>query len=111
MLQQGGAPSGMGPLLRAAKVVEGPDQSIHVLVPAGPAFDRLSEPSTLRRITATLATHLGRSAALVIERAEVGGEAPRITQEKVRQDRLSELIQKEPVLQRAVEELDLELLD
>ena len=38
-------------------------------------------------------------------------EGGRITQDVVRQGRLRELIAREPVLQRAVEELDLELLD
>jgi hypothetical protein len=111
MIQRGGAPTGMGPILRAAKVVEGPDASIHVFVPAGPAYERLCEPATLRQLTATLATHLGRPAPIVVELAEGAAESPRITQEKVRQDRLSELIQKEPVIRQAVEELDLELLD
>ncbi len=111
MIQAGGAPTGMGPILRAAKVVEGPDASIHVLVPAGPAYDRLREPAILRQLTATLATHLGRPAPIVVDLVEGAAEPTRITQEKVRQDRLSELIQKEPVLRRAVEELDLELLD
>ena len=111
MIKTGGIPTGMGPILRAAKVVEGPDASIHVLVPAGPAYDRLQEPAILRQLTATLATHLGRSAPIVVDLAEGAAEPSRITPEKVRQDRLSELIQKEPVLRRAVEELDLELLD
>lgn len=111
MIQGGGVPSGMGPLLRAAKVVEGPDASIHVLVPAGPAFDRLREPAILRQLTATLGTHLGRPAPIVVDLIGGVAEPSRITPEKVRQDRLSELIQKEPVLRRAVEELDLELLD
>jgi hypothetical protein len=42
---------------------------------------------------------------------ETPAEAGRITQETVRQDRLRELVAREPVLRRAVEELDLELLD
>ena len=46
-------------------------------------------------------------------RALESGAAPgsRITMESVRQGRLRELIAKEPLLERAVEELDLELLD
>ena len=35
----------------------------------------------------------------------------RISQETVREGRLRELVGKEPLLERAVEELDLELLD
>jgi hypothetical protein len=58
----------------------------------------------------------GRSSdgAAVLKRAlESGTVAPgaRITTESVRKSRLRELIAKEPLLERAVEELDLELLD
>jgi hypothetical protein len=50
----------------------------------------------------------------VLKRAlESGAVAPgaRITTESVRKGKLRELIAKEPLLERAVEELDLELLD
>jgi DNA polymerase-3 subunit gamma/tau len=53
-------------------------------------------------------------AAAVFKRALESGAAPpaeRITTETVRKGRLRELIAKEPLLERAVEELDLELLD
>ena len=111
MLRAGGAPPGMGPLLRAASVRQGSDNAVHVRVPPGPALDRLREAATLRRLSDALATHLGRPVPIVVDREENTVEPARVTQETVRQDRLRELLQREPVLQRAVEELDLELLD
>ena len=111
MLGAGGAPPGMGPLLRAASVRQGSDDAVHVRLPPGPALDRLREAATLRRLSDALATHLGRPALIVVDLEENAVEPARVTQETVRRDRLRELLQREPVLQRAVEELDLELLD
>ena len=111
MLRAGGAPPGMGPLLRAASVLDGSDGAVHVRVPPGPALDRLREAATLRHLSDALSTHLGRPALIVVDFEENAAEPARVTQETVRQDRLRELLQREPVLQRAVEELDLELLD
>ena len=111
MLRAGGAPPGMGPLLRAASVRQSSDDAVHVRVPPGPALDRLREAATLRRLSDALATHLGRPALIVVDLEDNAVEPARVTQETVRQDRLCELLQREPVLQRAVEELDLELLD
>ena len=111
MLRAGGAPPGMGPLLRVASVFQGSDGAVHVRVPPGPALDRLSEAGIIRHLSDALSSHLGSPTLIVVDREEDAAEPARITQETVRQDRLSELIQREPVLRRAVEELDLELLD
>ena len=111
MLRAGGAPPGMGPLLRAASVFQGSDGAVHVRVPPGPALDRLRDAATLRHLSDSLATHLGRAALIVVDPEESVAEPARVTQDTVRQDRLRELLQREPVLRRAVEELDLELLD
>ena len=111
MLRAGGAPTGMGPLLRAASVLEGSDGEVYVRVPPGPALDRLREATTLRHLSDALATHLGRPAPIVFDLEENVSGTARVTQETVRRDRLSELLQREPVLRKAVEELDLELLD
>ena len=110
MLEAGGAPSGMSPLLRTATVAEGQGGEVQIRVPAGPALERLQDPATLRQVSAALAAQLGRSARTVLG-IEPPTEGARITQETLREDRLRELIAREPVLQRAVEELDLELLD
>jgi DNA polymerase-3 subunit gamma/tau len=111
MLRAGGAPPGMGPLLGAATVLQGPEGAVHVRVPPGPALDRLRDPDTLRHLSDAFATHLGHAARIVVDLDESAAEPARITQDTVREDRLHELLQREPVLRRAVEELDLELLD
>ncbi len=111
MLDDGGAPVGMGPFLRAASVSEGPGGEIRVRLPAGPGLDRLREPEILRHLTLGLTGQIGRPARIVLDPVDEGADTTRITLESVRSDRLRELIAKEPVLERAVEELDLELLD
>jgi hypothetical protein len=100
----------MGPFLRVATVTEGPGGEVLVRVP-GPALERLREPVVLHQVSNALSAQLGRGVRVVAAAADAPAEGRRITQETVRQDRLRELISKEPVLQRAVEELDLELLD
>ena len=70
MLRAGGAPPGMGPLLRAASVIQGSDGAVHVRVPRGPALDRLREAATLRHLSDALATHLGRPALIVVDLEE-----------------------------------------
>ncbi len=111
MLRAGGAPRGMGPFLGAATVIQGSGDAVHVRVPPGPALDRLRDPGTLRHLSDALSTHLGHAARIVVDLEESATEPARVTQDTVRKDRLSELLQREPVLRRAVEELDLELLD
>jgi DNA polymerase-3 subunit gamma/tau len=111
MLRAGGAPPGMGPLLGAATVLQGSEGAVHVRVPPGPALDRLRDPDTLRHLSDALATHLGHAARIVVDLEESAAKPHRITRDTVREDRLRELLQREPVLRRAVEELDLELLD
>lgn len=111
MLRAGGAPPGMGPLLLAASVRQGSDDVVHVRVPPGPALDRLREAAILRHLSDSLATHLGHPVLIVVDREENASEPVRVTQETVKQDRLRELVKREPVVRRAVEELDLELLD
>ncbi len=111
MLNAGSAPSGMGPFLRAATVTEGLGGEVRVRVPAGPARERLQDPVVLRQLSTALGTELGRAVRVVSDAPEGASEGGRITKEGVRKDRLRELIAREPVLERAVEELDLELLD
>jgi hypothetical protein len=48
---------------------------------------------------------------VVAARSEDAAGGERITQDVVREGRLRELIDQEPALERAVQELDLELLD
>ncbi|MSR35913.1 MAG: DNA polymerase III subunit gamma/tau [Gemmatimonadetes bacterium] len=111
MLDEGQAPSGMGAFLRVATVTEGPGGEVHVRVPGGPALERLRDPVVLNQVSTVLSRHLGRGVRVVPDGPEAVAEPARITQQTVRQARLRELISREPVLQQAVEELDLELLD
>ena len=74
-------------------------------------LDRLRDPDTLRHLSDALTTHLGHAARIVVDLEESATEPARVTKATVREDRLRELLQREPVLRRAVEELDLELMD
>ncbi len=114
ILETGDAiPSGMRPFLRAAKVTEEPSGRVLIELPAGPGLERLSSPTTHRRLADALEELLQRPAELTLREAGDGSdEAPaRISQETVRADRLTELMKREPLLERAVEELDLELME
>ncbi len=114
LMQEGrGLPPGMGPFLKAAVVELGEDGALVVGLPEGPGLERLREATELRMIQNALETLMGGRPEIVV-RATGGTSSEkmeRITPETVRGDRLRELIQREPLLQHAVEELDLELLD
>ena len=114
ILEAGDAiPSGMRPFLRAAKVTEEPGGRVLIELPAGPGFERLSSRTTHRRLADALEELLQRPTELTLREAgDASDEAPaRISQETVRADRLTELMKREPLLERAVEELDLELME
>lgn len=106
-------PPGMRPFLRAAEVSESDDGSVVIKLPAGPGLDRLSAPVARRRLSDVLADLLGRPIVVVVEKAggTPGQAAERISPDTVRSDRLQALMQREPLLQKAVKELDLELLE
>ena len=108
-----GIPAGMRPFLRAAVVNLGDDGALVVELPDGPGLERLKEQTSLRTLQNALEAVMGARPEIVV-RATSGAsaeKAERITPETVRGDRLRELIQREPLLRHAVEELDLELLD
>jgi DNA polymerase-3 subunit gamma/tau len=114
MLESGrGVPPGFSPLLRAAAVSEGEGGRIEVLLPEGPALERLQDSPTLRQVAGALGATLGREVELDVRASGPQGGVGhgRITQESVRRGRLRELVEREPLLERAVEELDLELLE
>jgi DNA polymerase-3 subunit gamma/tau len=108
-----GLPSGLRSFLLGANVREAPPGTIQIHIPPGPGRERLEHSSVRRGLADRLGAELGRSVEV---RVDDGGEgtpddAHRITQEAVRKDRLKELYSREPLLERAVEELDLELLE
>ena len=109
----GGAtvPRGLGAFLRSASVREGEGGAVEITVPPGPAHERLEAPGVLAAIEDGLAPHLGRRPTVVIAGIGGGEGAGRIGREEVRADTLRALFRKEPRLERAVEELDLELMD
>jgi DNA polymerase-3 subunit gamma/tau len=107
-----GVPKGLRAFLRSASVRLLEDGTVEVVPPAGPAVERLREAEVLAGIARGLGPHLGRDIAVsVAPLDEEAGPASRVSQEEVREDTLKALYRKEPRLERAVEELDLELLD
>jgi len=110
-----GVPTGMGLILRPARLsVTGPG-AIQVGVPPGsPVLERLSRPVVRRPLEEALAKRLGRPVSLeFVASAEAGAPSGggRITAEAAREERLKRLVEEEPVLEAAVQEWDLELLD
>jgi DNA polymerase-3 subunit gamma/tau len=105
-------PKGFAAFLRAAEVSELEDGRIGVAGLPAPAAERLGEPAVMEAIREGLAPHLGRAPRLVVrppgEGAAIGR---RVTEDEVREDTLKALYRQEPRLKRAVEELDLELMD
>jgi hypothetical protein len=98
----------VGISLRAASVEDAGPGRVRLSLPLGPALERLRSDAVVRRsVVDAVEAALGRSVELEIaerEAREVGPEA-------VREGRLRDLVAQEPGLERAVEELDLELLD
>jgi len=85
---------------------------IDLSVPAGPGLERLQAPATLRALRAELARHAGQDIEISVAAASgETGAGGRITEDSVRDGRLRRLVEQEPGLREAVEELDLELLE
>jgi len=101
-------PSGLGTFLRAAEVEEDDESRIHVRLDAA-AADRFEVASVGSELAAALGRALERSVTLVVD--PVSPDGGRITQDTVKEGRLREYIAEEPLLEHAVLELDLELLD
>ncbi len=117
-----GVPSGMRPFLRAATVSHSDAEGVVVIeLPAGPGLERLEDPAARRTLQKALGVLMNTEPEIVVRASGDGasdgapdGAPPRrerISPEAVRKDRMKGLIKREPRLQRAVDELDLELLD
>ena len=105
-------PKGLGAFLRSADVRESEEGALTVTLLPGPAVERLGQPAVVDEIRRGLARFLGRPPELVVERAPPEPEnARRATRNEVREDTLRALYRQEPRLERAVEELDLELME
>ena len=110
-----GVPSGMHPFLAHARPsIEG--DAVHLALPA-PAAERLERGhEELRGLEKALGGAMGRTVAIRIHTAtapvaEGDSAVGRVSRDTVRETRLRELIKQEPAIARAVEELDLELLE
>jgi len=111
-LNEGKVPKGLMAFLRAAKVTELDDGRIAIGELAPPAAERLAELPVVEAIREGFAPYLGRAVRFVVEAPTSGpSTTDRVTEEEVRSDTLAALYRQEPRLQRAVEELDLELME
>ena len=115
LIEQGtGVPSGMRPFLKAATVSHSEaDAAVVIELPVGPGLERLEDPSARKTLQKALGGLMNTEPEIVVRAAGHGGppQRERISTEAVRHDRMKRLIKREPRLQRAVDELDLELLD
>ena len=106
-----GVPKGMSAFLRAAAVRDAPDGSTVITPLQGPAVERLAEPSMQEEIRRGLGPYLARAVKLVVEVPTHTAAPSRVTETEVKEDTMRALYRQEPRLRRAVEELDLELMD
>ena len=106
-------PVGLSPFLRAASVDRAGPDGLRLTLPAGPGLERLREPGARRELVKSLARYLGREPQIEVAEGSPApaGKPVRITRQRVTESRLRELVEREPLLGRAVEELDLELLE
>jgi len=106
-----GVPAGLGAFLRASSVSEGEGGVLELRLVPGPAEDRVAQPGVVRLIEQGLLPFAGR--AVQVKVVGPGGQKPerRITPEEVKSDTLKGLIREEPRLERAVQDLDLELME
>lgn len=105
-------PRGLRPFLQAAAVAE--DESGRLIVGPlpGPVVERSENEAMGEMISEALAGYLDRRPAVVFRAQEESrGSSGRVTPEEVRADTMKALYRQEPRLRRAVEELDLELID
>jgi DNA polymerase-3 subunit gamma/tau len=105
-------PLGLSGFLRSAEVRELSDGRLEVTTLPGPGARKLKEPEVMLEICKGVAAYLKRAPDIVIADNKTEPlNTERITEKSVREDTLRELLQQEPRLGRAVEELDLELMD
>jgi DNA polymerase-3 subunit gamma/tau len=114
-----GLPQGMGILLVGAEVAEAGADRLVITLPPGVGLDNLSTDLGKRAaLQAAMTQELGQEVHLEIrpigarsEPADAGSQLQRLTPERVREDRLARLVREQPVLDEAVRQWDLELLD
>ena len=100
------------PFLRAASVSFPSHGQVRLRVPPGPGLEKLQDPVVSGKLRRAIGALAGSEPDLVVEAQETDdGPSKRITEGAVRDGRLRELVDEEPALGEAVQELDLELLD
>ncbi len=105
-------PGGVLPFLRAARTDFPGTDTVELHMPPGPGLEGLESRAVLAALKGALKERLDRDVRLVVkEGAGPESTGERVTEETVRKGRLKELVDKEPTLEEAVQELDLELLD
>jgi len=108
-------PPGLATLMRAASVTGAEEGVVHLEVPAGPARDRLrTDPAARRVLEERVSGALGAPTRISLASDDddaVSGPRERLTPEALKDRQMRRLVAEEPALARAVEELDLELLD
>ena len=105
-------PRGLSAFLRSATVRELDDGAVEITLLPGPASERIGEATVRATIIRGLSPYLGRPVALAAPSSESPVEGPaRVTEDEVLEDTLKALYRQEPRLEKAVQELDLELMD
>jgi hypothetical protein len=105
-------PKGLSSFLRSARISEDAQGRVHIADVVVPASERLAEPTVQHAIRDGLAPFLGRTPEFVLDApGATKAKGSRVTNAEVRDDTLKALYRQEPRLQKAVEELDLELME
>ncbi|MDE0359182.1 MAG: hypothetical protein OXN92_15795, partial [Gammaproteobacteria bacterium] len=109
---RGTLPGGLPTILKGASVEKAGERGLRIGLPEGMGLDDLPRNS-VPSLRQALARHLDYAPDIdIVEGPRAARSAPRaVSPEQVRQERLEELAEREPLLARAVEELDLELVD
>ncbi len=115
-----GIPQGLAIFLKVATISEPERGKLLLAVPKGPALEKLTtDPNARATVERALSSKLGRQVTLDVRGDGDAGtpNAPsppapkRFTPEQVKTDKLARMAREEPVLGKAVEEWNLELLD
>jgi DNA polymerase-3 subunit gamma/tau len=115
-----GIPQGMAIFLKVARLSEGEPGQLVLEVPKGPAFEKLAaDPNARATLARALGSKLNRAVSLDVRAEGAAASAQpapasppkRFTPEQVKTDKLARMAREEPVLGKAVEEWNLELLD
>jgi DNA polymerase III subunit gamma/tau len=114
-----GLPQGMAIFLKVARISEPERGKITLEVPKGPALEKLTtDPNARATLERALSSKLSRPVSLEVrEQGSTGtgtaaaAQPKRFTPEQVKTDKLARMAREEPVLGKAVEEWNLELME